>query len=331
MTASPRRRLLAVGIGIPAVVVVLSLGVMLWALPDLPDPVATHWGPNGLPDAVGSPLVSLVLLPVIVGGFVALATVVGRRSPEDGPTANQKLLMSAGSFLAGFLGVLLAGSLVIQRGVDDALEGPSILPVVLAAAVTAVLLAVITWLVLPRVSRVGRPVTAVPERPLGRDERAAWVRRVEPARRWPAVLLAAAAVLLLAAAGVLAASRPIWLLALLPAALVLALGWCLTFWTIVVDRTGVIARGGPGWPVLRVPLDDVTEVGIVRVDPIVDFGGWGLRWAPGQTGIVVRSGDALEVRRRHGRSLVVTVDGAADGAALLEALVRRHRESSAGG
>ena len=61
-------------------------------------------------------------------------------------------------------------------------------------------------------------------------------------------------------------------------------------------------------------------------------GGWGLRVGRGgRTGLVVRSGQALEVERTGGRIVVVTVDDAARGAALLTAVAARGRAAGAVG
>ncbi|MNY73206.1 hypothetical protein D3C86_2119390 [compost metagenome] len=55
-----------------------------------------------------------------------------------------------------------------------------------------------------------------------------------------------------------------------------------------------------------------------------EFGGWGLRLSTDRRfGVVLRSGEAIEVLRRSGKRFVVTVEDAATGAALLEALVER--------
>jgi hypothetical protein len=57
-----------------------------------------------------------------------------------------------------------------------------------------------------------------------------------------------------------------------------------------------------------------------------EFGGWGYRvGTDGTVGIVVRTGEGLRIRRTGDRSLVVTVDDAATGAALLNTLADRAR------
>ncbi|WES64942.1 hypothetical protein P0L94_02445 [Microbacter sp. GSS18] len=91
-----------------------------------------------------------------------------------------------------------------------------------------------------------------------------------------------------------------------------------------VDDRGLSVESVAGVPRFRVPLGDVTSAAAVDVVPMGEFGGWGLRWAPGRRfGVVLRTGAAIEVTRRDGRRFVVTVDDAGTGAALLEALAER--------
>lgn len=328
---SPRRRIVAVGVGLPALLLLAALGVMLWALPDLPSPVATHWGPSGQPDGFGSPVLSFVLLPVVVIGWIAFALVVARRLRPAGPAVNQKLVLATGVFLSAYLGTLIAGSFVIQRGVADAQDSGSILPVLLLSTVVGAVLAVAAWFLLPPAA-AGEPVPPLdelPARSLTPSERVSWVRRVEPRSRSIGVILGIAGVLIVASALLALGTQPLLaLIFVLPAALI-ALGYALTFWTMTIDRHGLVARGGPGWPTIRIPLDQIEAAQVISVDPIVDFGGWGLRWAPGRTGIILQRGTALEVRRVSGRDLVVTLDDATGPAELLNGLVRRHRSDTA--
>jgi hypothetical protein len=92
---------------------------------------------------------------------------------------------------------------------------------------------------------------------------------------------------------------------------------------VTAGPRGFLARSAIGWPQLSVPASDIARAGVVQVDPLSDFGGWGIRWVVGPAGkgrwaIVVRSGDALEVVRRDGRSVVVTVDDAETAASVLQ-------------
>jgi len=325
MTAS--RRTLLIGVVFPLVLLVVALGVMLAALPGLPDPVAVHWGPSGYPDGFGSPWLSFVLLPLVGLAYLALPLrVVGRIT--TGPTINQRILLAVGPFLIGLLGTLLAGSLVIQMGLEDARSGPSILPVLALALGVGLTGAVVAWFLLPPTPAIepAPDVATLPARALAVDERAVWVRRLAPRTRVLGVALILLSVLVIGAALVLAIVQP-WamLLLIIPIALIV-FGYACSFWTLTIDRNGVLARGGFGhWPVIRVPLAEIESARVVETDPISDFGGWGLRWAPKSTGIILRSGEALEVTRARGRTLVLTVDGAAAPAELLNALVLRAR------
>lgn len=102
-------------------------------------------------------------------------------------------------------------------------------------------------------------------------------------------------------------------------------------WTVTVDRTGFTARSGLRWPTLHVLLDEVEHAEVVTVRPVRDFGGFGLRTAmDGRTGAVLRPDPALKVHRSEGRVMVVTVDDAQTGAALLNTLAARTRQVARG-
>jgi hypothetical protein len=321
-----RRRELIIGLGVPLVILALSLAVMVWALTDLPNPVAVHWGPSGAPDAFGSPWLAIVLLPVVVLAYLVLPLLVLNRSSDRGPTANQRILLAVGPFLSTVLGVLLAGGLAMQRGLDDATAGPSILPVVALAFGGGIVMGVASWLILPAAPEVETSDDGVlPVRRLGPEETAVWIRFVSPRGRVLAIILVLGAVAAVAGITVVAFVQPTATLLFILPALALVLAYACSYWTLTVDRRGLLLRGGLAWPTIRVPLDQIESARVIDVDPLADFGGWGLRWAPGATGIVVRRGDALEVARKGRRNLVVTLDRPAPGAELLNAFVLRER------
>jgi hypothetical protein len=95
-------------------------------------------------------------------------------------------------------------------------------------------------------------------------------------------------------------------------------------WTVRVDDRGLRIRSVLGIPVVHVPLDQVTSADVTDVQAFSQYGGWGIRLAlNGRIGVIVRSGEALEVHRRKGLDVVVTVDDAGSAAALLNGLVQR--------
>jgi hypothetical protein len=54
----------------------------------------------------------------------------------------------------------------------------------------------------------------------------------------------------------------------------------------------------------------------VNVLPL-QYGGWGWRFRPQTTAVVIRRGDGLELELRNGRRFVVTVDGAEQAAGVV--------------
>jgi hypothetical protein len=97
-----------------------------------------------------------------------------------------------------------------------------------------------------------------------------------------------------------------------------------------VSAEGLRVRSVLGWPTTRIRLESIEKAEVVTVSPFAEFGGWGWRIAvDGRRGIVLRTGQALQVVHGGGRVFVVTVDDAATAAGLLNAL--RERAASAPG
>lgn len=136
----------------------------------------------------------------------------------------------------------------------------------------------------------------------------------------------AAAAAAMAAAAV--ATGRWWMLLVTAALLVLAAATL--SWVARADETGLTVRSALGVPRSHIPLDEMVEARATTVRCFRDFGSWGWRTAlDGRTGVVLRSGDTLEVTRTGGSVFVVTVDDAATGAALLNTLGDRLRPGHA--
>lgn len=135
----------------------------------------------------------------------------------------------------------------------------------------------------------------------------------------------AVALALLVPGGLVAALAEMWCLLLLVGVLiVLLLG--MTGWRVLVDSQGLTATAQLGWPRQHIPADEVERADVVTISAFTEFGGWGLRVSPdGRTGVVTRSGPAIQVQRTGGRVFVVTTTGAAAGAALLNTMAERSR------
>ncbi|MBK9476638.1 MAG: DUF1648 domain-containing protein [Tetrasphaera sp.] len=317
-------RLTLVLLGVPAAIAAGGLLTARAWRGELPDPVATHWGFSGAPDGF-SPLSLAVwlaglggLLGMILGGTMIA---VAGRAPE--------LRRSSGAFawsMAGLVTTLMLGSLHLQRGLADATASPSIGGVLLTSLAVAVIAGVLGALAAGAPSSEATRAAA----PIPRSARRADLTGEGPHRwsgwarstPWVYGVLALALVPI----GYLAATGDSpWavLLAVAVAGLVMA---ATSSFQVRVDEAGLTVASVLRWPRFRVPLADVAEARAVVVDPLREFGGVGLRVGKGHRfGVVLRSGEAIEVSRGNGSAFVVTVDAAEQGAALLNALAHRER------
>lgn len=300
---------------------VLAGGLALaWSWRDeLPDPVATHWSDDGV-DGFGSASSTLWVLVAIVVPFSLFMWLVGRFAGRT--AAVRRLAAFFGVWFAVTMTVVLVGSLAVQRGLTDAHDVGGLGAVLGIGFGAATVLGAIAAVAVPRDAPL--PTTApipadLPRAHLAGTAGASWTGQVSFAH--PGVA-AAIAIALLVALGWLTRSWE----TVVPTALALGLAGLLLRWTVTVDRHGLTARAVLPWPRTVIPLDEVVSAEVVTVEPWGEFGGWGYRVGPGgRAGIVLRRGEALLVRRTGGRELVVTVDGASRGAALLNTLAERSR------
>jgi hypothetical protein len=93
-----------------------------------------------------------------------------------------------------------------------------------------------------------------------------------------------------------------------------------------VDASGLSVRSMLGVPRFRVASQEVGSVAVVDAHSLGVPGSWGIRVLPGRVTIVMRSTLGIRVTRRDGRLFFVTVDDAATGAALLDALAARAKD-----
>jgi hypothetical protein len=286
----------------------------------LPDPVASHWGTAGRPDGFSS---LNGLLSLVLGIGVVLVLVFGGTTWGLGHSAViRRVGAAATAWVALFLSAVLVGSLYVQRGLSDARDASGVSGVLLAALLASLLPAIIIAALVP--GDLPRPTSDAvaadaPRVPLAAGEPAAWTGRASASAAF-AVAIPVAALLV----AIVLLTR-VWALVAIDVVVLGALA-TLSAFVVRVDQDGLTVRSAFGWPRYRVPLDEVVRADVTQVDPLRQFGGWGWRVGrDGRVGVVLHKGDGLLVERTGGRSIVVTVDGAATAAGLLNTLADRSR------
>ena len=289
---------------------------------ELPAEFPTHWGASGEPDAFGGPSSLLWLAAVLCLALPALLTalaVPSLKAPRGGFAL--RFLAATSTAMAALGASMALGAMSLHRGHELGQDWPNINPVMLGAFGVALGFGVMAYLLQPRQGDSGSSAPAAKAMPISPGERVVWISyaRISP---WVTVLLLTSALSL--AGGVvllfLAGDR-VAAFVMAGASLILALGIvCATAFRVTADATGLTVTAIAGWPRFTVPLDGVVAARSTRVIPLADFGGFGLRSVPGAFGVILRGGEALEIERGSGRRFVVTVDDAAQAAAVLMGL-----------
>jgi hypothetical protein len=321
-----RRAYLIVATWIPLGLTLLGAGLMLAWIPDVPSSIAVHWGADGRPDGFGPAWSMPVILASVGVGLALLFALMGwgaSRSGEWGPTL--RFLGALGGGTSVLITVGMTVSFAMQRGADAYADAPSALVPLLSAFVAGAAAGVLAWFVQPDVTVSGGSVASDPALvPVGDGERVAWLRTTTMSR--PAMIAIVGVTLLQAALAVVSAfaGSDLWWLFAALAVVFAVLTAAMCVFRVSVTAAGLRVSSIAGVPRFVVPLADIDAVSVTRVDPAAQFGGWGIRvGVDGRLGIVLHSGEAIQVTRRGGRTLVVTVDDAATGAGLLSALVSR--------
>jgi hypothetical protein len=235
-----------------------------------------------------------------------------------------KFLVSTSVFLSVSITVIAAGSLAVQRGLDNAESAPSIGSILLAAFPVALVMGLFAWLMLPAVEHIQPTgVAAKPIEGTGTER----VYFSTTTRLGPGVVVIAvvALVALGLALAIQAVNNPSELL--LPAVIglvVIALAVSTLSWRITIDQRGLRVRSVLGWPRATIAPDQIDAVSVVTINPLGEFGGYGWRWAPdGRSGIVLSQGEAIEVKRTNGKRFIVTMHDAQLGAEALATIAKK--------
>jgi len=318
------QRFVLVGMVVP-VILAVAAGVLVWSWrAQLPDPVATHWGPGGV-DGFSSLRSVLWAVPLATGGVsLVMSASAFPFLRRGGRGFTVRFLGATATWMAAFLGVLVVWSLAIQRGMPDAAAAPNLDLGMGVALVAGTVLGVLAWLVQP--AQEANPAarsagTAIAVAP---GERVAWVRTASMSRGVMALLGGVTAALVALGLVFLAQGESVagWI-TLGSAVLVGGLLATLTRFRVSASAAGLTVRGVLGWPRVRIPLAQMAHVEVRELNGLAEFGGWGWRVMPHVTGVILRNGTGIWVDRREGRSFAVTVDDAQTAVGVLEALLAR--------
>ncbi|KJQ53507.1 DUF1648 domain-containing protein [Microbacterium sp. SA39] len=318
-----------VAVIVPLVITVIALITILAWLPSLPAQVVTHWGVDGA-DAFGPPSVYLWILLAVGLGLPAILAVTTLAAVGAHWGGAARLMGALAAGLAAFAATIGLGSLAIQRDLADAAAVPGIGGVLAVSFATLLIVGAVAWAVQPRVlPEVGRTLEPRQILRIAAGERVVWVATTTMPR---VAVLSLVALLLglmaLAAFMLLTGVQGGWIVAAAVVILAFAMA-ATTAFRVRVTPEGFTARATLGWPRITIPLDEIESVRAVDISPFGEFGGWGWRIAPdGRSGIIMRRGAAVEISHSTRRPFIVTIDGAEEAAALLQAFVDTRKASS---
>lgn len=316
------RRFLGVALGLPILFTIVGAALQIWARPDLPDPIAIHWGAGGRPDGFGSPTSALIVTIVAAIGLPAVLSAFALpplRRGDRGPSYRFLAAMMAAT--SALIVTLTTWLTVMQRGLADAHDAGPVWWALADAALNAVLVGALAWWIQPDQQQVSTTERGVEPLAVGPDERVVWLQDTTIRRRWVIAAVALGVILTVTAIAFWFTADRSAAIALTISAVVAGLAiTTTTAFHVRVDTTGLTVRSWLGLPRFRVPIGDVEHASVVDVNGIGDFGGFGVRWMPGRFGVILRTGEALQVQRRSGKVFAVTVDDAATAAATLNAL-----------
>jgi hypothetical protein len=315
--ATARRAALVATIWVPLAIVVAAEIVVVGVGATGSSRLITHWGAGAErtgPWWTYAVLVAAIGLPVIalIGFFMVRATRMAGMNTwmpaiAVGITVFHTVGMGVGSVVLN--ASPLAPALPLAGGV-----------------VLAIAAALLTWWLLPREAPATEIVDAADALPVRSNEVAAWTGRVELPTWFIALVTTAAGLLIvLGVSLVLTRGARLWPIFFAPTLLLVVVLVTAQF-VVTAGPGGFTVRSVVGWPYLHIPAESLAKAAVVAVDPMADFGGWGYRWVigparTGRWGFVTRRGPGLEVFRRDGRSIVVTVDDPGTAAAVLETYV----------
>lgn len=300
------------------VVIGVMVGVTMAIAGDLPNPVATHWGPNGTADGFSSSdsILGLVIIPMIVALVLLPLAWVAARLPSG---VHWMAGLPVGT--AAGIGVILIGSLLPQRGLASAVDAPFpgwLIPLGADVGIAATLAAArLAPAPAPQTTTAAAPAGAV-RADLPDTDLVVWHGTTPHA---PILTWMAGGMVVLGLGLALAISW--WLLVIFAPLLVLLLAS--SQFDVTVGPTGVRASGILiGWPRINARLGSITSAESTSIK-VMAYGGWGLRLKTNmaEMGVITSSGPGLRVNRADGMSLVISMADPDTPAGVLNTLLDR--------
>jgi len=275
--------------------------VMYWGR--YPDPLAVHWGFSGEPNGT----LPLWLYAAGMTGGMLLAwwgLISGTRAGPNAPLA------AVVYFIIGLLAAVNTQVVYSNLDAETWEEAGSLDPLTFGGVLAiGVLAGGLGWLL--GGGRGGVPADVeleVPETTV-----TSWSGRAS--NLW----LAQSAVIPFGLAFVV---DPLWSAVLVVVAVLVV---TYAFVEVDVDETRVAVSLGPvGLPRRRYAIEDITSAGAIEVNPLA-YGGWGWRIRSGRRAYIIRGGPAIRMERANGVAIVVTVDAAPEGAAVIDSLARARK------
>ena len=269
---------------------------MFTAAGNLPDPLASHWGPDGVDGYMSLP--GHAAIAVLVGGgsgaLLAGLSIAAR--------ATSLLLARIGVGFGLAFGIAMTGLAVAvvagQIGLDDASQASASAPVIWTSVLLAAVAGgVLGWLYRPaEVERLQSPETREQSNAASGPLRSATARAAAAAQQSLAVNVSMGPVKWLLTMGIGAVVTlslvfilpPLGLLGIPAAALMLV--FCQG--KIVIDPGGVRVLAGGFWKLMPLSYEEIRGESVEDIIAM-DFGGWGYRLTGGSVGFIMRSGPAL--------------------------------------
>lgn len=280
----------------------------------VPDPLPTHWtGRSTVDGTTGAHTFFVVVLIIsVVLALAAIAVLWFRHSDMTG-----RMMVCALMFGAWLMATMFCQIILVSADVQTAKQVPLPWYLVVLTVLIPILIAAGSWLLLPaRWPQEHRVVPATVQ--LSDTEKVTWVGHAQSgAAGW------------VAAAGVVVAGA-LSLFVIGVAVAVFVISVLMLFVSEIgvrVDDAGLHTLWGPfGWPRTVVMLEAIEQAYAEDIIPM-RWGGWGYRVSSRGVGAIVRSGPGIVIERRSGPRYAVTVDNAAQGADVLNALLARARRA----